>query len=63
MRKPQAVILVATGFILATAKLIDSVSGIQSRRAYAKRMNQEQDAYRDMRRRRPSYDRDYLGRR
>jgi hypothetical protein len=36
---PLLVIGVAAGFMMATSKLIDSVSGIRSRSAYAKRMN------------------------
>lgn len=34
---PIGVAIVATGVCTALAKLIDSVSGIQSRRAYARR--------------------------
>lgn len=36
---PLLVIGVAAGFMMAASRLIDSVSGIRSRAAYAKRMN------------------------
>lgn len=36
---PLLVIGVAAGFMMAASKLIDSVSGIRSRQAYARRMN------------------------
>lgn len=36
---PLLVIGVAAGLMMAASKLIDSVSGIRSRQAYARRMN------------------------
>ena len=36
---PLLVIGVAAGFMMAASKLIDSLSGIRSRQAYARRMN------------------------
>jgi len=36
---PLNVIAVGAGAAIAASKLIDSLSGVQSRRAYAKRMN------------------------
>lgn len=36
---PMLVVVIFTGAAHATAKVIDAVSGISSKRAYAKRMN------------------------
>ena len=39
---PMLVIAVGTAAVTALGKLIDAASGVQSRRAYAKRMNKKQ---------------------
>ena len=36
---PMLVVVIGTGAVTALGKLIDAAAGIQSRRAYAKRMN------------------------
>jgi hypothetical protein len=36
------VVVIGTGAVTALGKLIDAAAGIQSRRAYAKRMNRKQ---------------------
>jgi hypothetical protein len=38
---PLAVIAIAAAAMMATSRLIDSLSGIQSRSAYAKRMKRK----------------------
>jgi hypothetical protein len=39
---PMVVILITNGAIIAISKLIDAAAGVQSKRAYAKRMNKKQ---------------------
>lgn len=39
---PMLVIVIGTGAVTALGKLIDAAAGIQSKRAYAKRMNKKQ---------------------
>jgi hypothetical protein len=39
---PMLVVVIGTGAVTALGKLIDAAAGIQSRRAYAKRMNRKQ---------------------
>lgn len=39
---PMLVVVIGTGAVTALGKLIDAAAGIQSRRAYAKRMNKKQ---------------------